>query len=207
MKISVIAAIVIMLLVAGCTTGGYEKPPSAQPPQPPPAKTCRTVTTQVPFTETKCGDVSYTEPVCGLRKLNYSMTLLPKVDLCTIDGPCAGEELSECTHCTKAMTRCVMVIQNEEPVQSGEWRVGANYTLGPNAMFVKDPISMTINPNQTVAFDFNQIYNIGEPINSATCELFVLQEPTFTDCVQQQKTRYECQNVTQVRNESRQVCD
>lgn len=194
-----------MLFIAGCAS-----PPQAQPPgpspTPAPTKTCRTVTTQVPFTETKCGDITYIEPVCGLRKLNYTVTLLPKVDLCTIDGPCAGEELSQCQHCTKAMTRCVMVIQNEEPVQSGEWKVAANFTL-QNAAFNKDPISMTIEANQTAAFDFHQIYDLGQPINSASCELKVMQEPTVQDCVQQQKTKYECQNVTSMRNESRQVCD
>jgi hypothetical protein len=99
-----------------------------------------------------------------------------------------------------------MVIKNEEQVQSGIWIVGANYTLG-NAMFIKDPISITIDANESAAFDFNQIYDLGQPTNSASCEVFIMKDPTVQDCIQQQKTKYECQNVTQIREESRQVCE
>lgn len=206
MKLSVLAVIVVMLFIAGCASPPQGQTPPTTPPTTTPTKTCRTVVDQIPYTDTRCGDVSYTEPVCGLRKLNYSTILLPEVDICMIDGPCAGSELSECQHCTKAMTRCVMVIKNEEPVQSGQWSVGANYTLG-NAMFLKDPITLTIEANHTAAFDFNQIYELGEPANSASCKLFVVKEPTIIDCVQQTKSKYECQNVTMYRNESRQVCE
>lgn len=206
MKFALFAAIVVILFLAGCTSPPPPTPPSQQPQPASPAKTCRTVIDQIPHTETKCGEFSFSEPVCGLRKLNYSMTLLPKVDLCTIDGPCAGEELSECQHCGKAMTRCVMVIKNEETVQSGTWVVGANYTLG-NAMFLKDPISILIAPGESAAFDFNQIYDLGQPINSASCELFITKEPTVQDCITQQKSKYECRNVTEIQNVSRQVCE
>ncbi len=205
MRIILLAGLFAILIIAGCVStpseGGQTPPPSQ-----PGGKTCRTVTEEVPVVKEECGPVSYTEQVCGIRKLNYSFKLLPKVDLCIGDGSCTGNPLGDCQACSKAMTRCIMEITNLEPQKTGLWSVGANYTLG-SAGFLKDPIIHTIGPNQTAQFDFNQIYTPGQPINSASCSLFVLSEPTIEDCHEETRSRQDCRNVTRTTQVQREVCE
>jgi hypothetical protein len=199
-----IIGIILALVIAGCVS-----PPGVQPPSPPNPfeknKTCRNVTEEVSVVKEECGNVSFTEQVCGVRKLNYTATLLPKVDLCIGDGVCVGNPLGDCQECSKAMTRCVLVVYNEEPQEFGVWTVGANYTLG-NFGFNKDPITQTIGPGQSYAFDFNQIYNPGQPINSASCALAVTSEPSTEECYEVTRLRPECNNVTRTVATEREVC-
>ncbi|MEW6722886.1 MAG: hypothetical protein AB1324_06510 [Candidatus Micrarchaeota archaeon] len=204
MRFILALALISAIVIAGCM-GAPQAPPEQKPPAQP-AKTCRNVTEQVPFVEEECGPFSFTENVCGLRNLNYSIERVPKADLCTADGPCAGYPLSECQTCSKAMTRCVLIIKNEETLKSGEWSVGANYSLG-NAGFVKDPITRTIAPGQSAAFDFDQIYTVPKPISSASCEVFVVSEPTIEDCHEETRSRTECTNVTRYNTVTREVCE
>ncbi len=202
---AIVLGIIALLLAAGCIQVPSGGTPSQQPP-PAPTQTCRNVTTVTPVITEQCGNVSYTIPVCTLRKLNYSTSLRAKVDLCISDGPCNGQPLGQCEGCTSAMSRCVMDIKNNEPLQSGTWTVGANYTLG-TAGFIKDPITATIDPNSSFAFDFHQIYNPGSPINSADCLLQVIKEPTIEDCHQETRTRVDCANVTSNSTTTTQVCE
>jgi hypothetical protein len=189
------------LLMAGCVSPSTEVPPGKEPAKP----ECRTVTEQVPQTKEECGELAYTEPVCGLRKLNYSITQPPRVDLC-IEGPgCVGKPLGDCQACTKAMTRCIMTIKNEEEQKAGTWVVGANYSLN-GAGFIKEPISSTIDPGKSFAFDFNQIYNPGSPISSAKCVLFVISDPWIEDCHEETRTKIDCRNVTTTVTVQREVC-
>ncbi len=194
-----------ILLVAGCIQAPPQAPPTGQQPTTP-VQTCRNVTTVTPVTQLVCGNVSYTVPVCELRKLNYTVTMRPNVDLCIGDGNCTGSPLGQCQTCSSAMTRCVMVIQNNEPVDSGSWTVAANFTLG-NAGFIKDPITEVIPANGSFAFDFNQIYTPGDPISSAVCNLWITKEPTIQDCHQETRTRVDCNNVTTNTTSTSQVCD
>lgn len=204
MRFILVFGILACLLAAGCVS-----PPAGEAPQqqvPEKNKTCRMVSDEVPVTKEECGDVSFTEEVCSLRKLNYSATTLPRVDLCIGDGGCTGKPLGDCAGCSKAMTRCVMRISSLEAQKSGTWVVGANYTLG-NSGFEKDPISKTIGPNETADFDFNQIYTPGYPTNSASCTLAVVSEPTVEACVGHTKVETECKNVTRTESRERQVCE
>jgi hypothetical protein len=203
-KVIFILGILAFLMIAGCTTTPASKP-SEEKPQPQKNQTCRTVTEGVPVVTEECGEVAYTEQVCSVRKLNYSFKLLPQVDLCISDGGCVGKQLGDCQGCVKAMSRCIMQITNTESEKSGTWSVGANYTLG-NFGFHKDPITHSIGPNETVAFDFNQIYTPGYPISSATCTLAVASEPSAEICVGHTRTTTECMNVTKTQNVSKEVC-
>jgi hypothetical protein len=189
-----------MLFLAGCAAPVL---PSGQTQQP--AQTCHTVTDVKPVTTQQCSDVSTTEQVCGLRKLPYEAIRLPRIDLCITDGPCVGKPLSSCATCTTAMTRCTLVLENKDPQKSGTWTVGANYTLG-NSGFNKDPITATIKPNETFAFDFQQIYAPGDPINSAVCNISVTAEASVDDCHSETRTKTECRNVTVNSTVQRQVC-
>lgn len=138
--------------------------------------------------------------------LQFKVTELPKVNLCVADGPCVGYDLGTCPTCSKAMTRCVMVIENQDATATGTWTVGANFTLGAFG-FNKDPISQTIGPNQTATFDFHQIYVVSQPITSATCTLAVTDNPVIDDCHQETRTKTECQNVTTQQLVQKQVCE
>ncbi len=190
-----------MLLLAGCTTPVLPQGPAQQPP----AQTCKTVIEQKPVTTEQCGDVSTTEQICGVRKLPYKVTRLPRIDLCIIDGNCVGKPLSQCPTCTTAMSRCTLVIENLDSQASGSWTVAANYTLG-NAGFNKDPITATIKPNGTSTFDFQQIYTPGYPTNSAECTISVISEATVNDCRGETRTQRECRNVTTSATVQTQVC-
>jgi len=194
-----------MLFVSGCVSLPSNSQGVPQQNQTP-AKTCRTVIDEVPETKEQCSNVTLTEQSCGVRTLNYSVTRLPKVDLCISEGGCLGKPLGECPYCVKVMSRCILRIQSLEEQKTGTWSVGANYSLG-NSSFLKNPITLTIGPNQTADFDFNQIYTVGYPINSASCTLAVAYEPTVDECVQVTRTKTECKNVTSTARTQREVCD
>ncbi|MFH0885114.1 MAG: hypothetical protein V1861_05380 [Candidatus Micrarchaeota archaeon] len=204
MKVLFIIGILAFLLIAGCITAPVSKPPEPIP-QPPENQTCHTVTEVVPVVKEECGNVTYAEQVCEVRKLTYTQKILPKVDLCISDSGCVGKSLGSCPGCSKAMTRCIMQITNTESQKSGIWSVGVNYTLGDYG-FYKDPITHTIGPNETVDFDFDQIYNPGSPINSATCSFAVVLEPSAEDCIEYSRTRAECNNVTKNVSVAKEVC-
>jgi hypothetical protein len=192
--------VLAILLAAGCT--GISVPSQEQAPA---AASCRNVTEQKPVVSEQCSQVQSTEQVCGLRKLPYTVASPPKLDICIIDGDCVGKPLSQCPGCTTAMTRCTLIIKNDDPQKSGTWKVGANFTLLKSG-FNKDPISITIRPNETAAFDFQQIYGPGDPVNSATCNISISEEAVVEDCHQETRPKTECRNVTTMTTVSRQVC-
>jgi hypothetical protein len=191
-----------MLMLAGCVS-----PPEITPHGPATggAKNCTTVITQVPFTTKECNNVSYTEQVCGTRELPFTAVQLTKIDLCTADGPCVGKSLGECGSCSKAMSRCTMVIENKDPQKSGTWTVAVNFTY-KNYGFNKEPVSKEIAPNGSYAFDVYQIYDPGTPLNSADCTMVITAKPSVQDCHDETRVRTDCQNVTAYSNETKNVC-
>ncbi|MDD5339848.1 MAG: hypothetical protein PHV13_01220 [Candidatus ainarchaeum sp.] len=201
MRSFMLLGIFAMLLFAGCTMPAVPLITNNQTQQ-----TCHMVTEQKPVTTEQCGEVSTTEQVCGIRKLPYDATVLPRIDLCILDGMCVGKPLSDCPACSNAMTRCTLIIENEDPQKSGTWTVGANYTLR-NSGFNKDPITATIKPNETFAFDFQQMYVPGDPVTSAICNIYILSEATVDDCHDETRTKSECRNVTTMSTVQRQVCN
>ncbi|MEW6748636.1 MAG: hypothetical protein AB1295_02935 [Candidatus Micrarchaeota archaeon] len=200
--------VLISLLFAALFATGCISPPEGIPsiPTQPGGEVCRTVTEEVPVVEEQCGEVSYTEQVCEIRELGYTATELPKVDLCISDGVCNGRPLGECQGCTQAMTRCILQVTNEETQKSGTWKVSANYSLG-NSGFIKDPISYTIAPGETVNFDFNQIYSPGKPISSASCLLWISSKPKAEECHEETRSRVECRDVEATKTVEREVCE
>lgn len=190
----------MMLLFAGCVT-----PTEQTPLTPPKQQFCLNVSQTVPVTEEICEEVSYTDEVCGIRKLPYTYTDIPRVDLCIGDGSCTGSPLSECRQCSSAMTRCIKVINNEDTKAAGTWTVAATFSFG-TAGFNKDPVTATIQPNSSYAFDFYQIYAPGSPPSSASCTLTVTQAASVNDCHQETRTVTECANVTRFVSVEREVC-
>lgn len=199
MRTLVLFGVLTMLLLAGCAA------PLLPSGQAAPNTTCRIVIEQKPVTTEQCGDVSTTEQVCGLRELPSKVIMLPKIDLCIIDGDCVGKPLSQCPVCTTAMSRCTLVIENQDPQASGTWTVTANYTIG-NAGFNKEPITATIKPNESYSFDYQQIYAPGYPTNSANCNISVISKATVNDCHGETRTARECKNVTVNASVQTQVC-
>jgi hypothetical protein len=198
----IVLGLFFVLLAAGCV-----EPPVLAPEEEPEEKevTCRTVTEDVPTVDVVCEDVEFTEEVCGKRELKYSVTNLPKVDLCVRDGPCVGLPLRNCTGCSKAMTRCVLLVKNEDPEESGSWSVSANYSV-KGAGFIKEPITQVISPNESFAFDFFQIYVPDQPITSATCNLAVSDFPVIDDCHEETTLQQVCKNITSTRQVQKEVC-
>jgi len=202
----ILTGIFAILLLAGCVSPPQEVTPEPQPEPPTHEETCRMVDEYVPVVTEQCGPVEYTEEVCGQRTLKFTATELPKVNLCVADGPCVGYELSTCKTCSKAMTRCTMVIENEDATASGTWTVAANFTLGDSG-FNREPITQTIGPGQTATFDFQQIYVLSYPITSAGCDLAASDAPIIEDCHQETRTRTVCENVTTQKTVQREVCE
>lgn len=192
----------ILVMMVGCV--GQEVIP-LEPPFEQPEKECTNVTEEIPVTHEECTNISYTEEVCERRALAYTSVEPPIVHLCVADGPCVGSLLSECPFCAKAMTRCMMVITNEDS-KRGTWKVGAKFTLGKSG-FIKDPITATIEPNESATFDFQQIYVPPKPISSASCELYMVEEPVIDDCHQETRTKRECTDVTSYVTTVREVCE
>ena len=191
-----------MLLVAGCVsppTVEQQKPPVTQPRQ------CTNITENVPVTLEECDNVSITEQVCGVRTLPYRSVDPPKVDLCIADGPCVGNPLGSCQACSKAMTRCMRIITNEDSKASGTWILVANFTFGSSG-FNKEPITATIRPNESYTFDFYQIYVPGYPLNSATCTIYMVDEARVDDCHDETRLVTQCQNLTRTVPVQREVC-
>ncbi len=206
MRYFILAGLFAILMLAGCVTPPQQviTPPQNQTPTH--QETCRMVDQSVPVVTEQCGNVSYTEQVCGKRELPFTVVELPSVNLCVADGPCVGHDLGECKTCTKAMTRCVWAIENKDPAATGTWTVGANFTLGAFG-FNKDPISQTIAPNQTATFDFFQMYMVSQPITSAVCHLAVAETAIVDDCHGETRQAVECQNVTTQKTVQTQVCE
>jgi hypothetical protein len=205
LKIIIAFCMLSILLAAGCvsTPGGEQPPAQAGSGQ---NKTCRTVVDEVPDVKEQCSNASFSEQSCSIRKLNYTATTLPRVDLCISDSPCMGKPLGECIGCAKAMSRCVLRVQSLETLKTGTWSVAANFSVG-NSGFNKDPISHPIGPNQSADFDFSQIYTTDYSTGSASCSLAVVAEPTIEDCVQVTRMKTECHNVTGTKSVTRQVCE
>lgn len=207
MRYSIIFALFAALLMAGCAE--VPVPIDLGPGEPSPGEeevVCRTVTEEVPVTEEVCEEISYTEEVCEKRSLDYTVTHLPKTDLCIRDSYCVGEPLGECPGCSEAMTRCIMVIKNEDAEKAGTWTVGAEYKLGTYG-FIKDPITKTIKAGEEFSFDFYQIYQPGTPVYSASCEVFVIDEPIIDDCHDETRTMFECEDVTTMKTTEKEVCE
>jgi hypothetical protein len=100
----------------------------------------------------------------------------------------------------------MLMIQNLESQYPGTWSVDANYTIKDYG-FNKEPITHTIGANTSQVFDFNQIYNPGNPITSAICTLVVSVEPIIQECVEVTRAKTECKNVTKTVTTQQQVCD
>ncbi len=196
----------LIILLFGCVSSPKEKLPTNSSPSSK-SQHCKTVIDSVPTTTTECGNISVTEKVCGMRKLNYTLLEVPKIDLCVDDSSCSGKPITQCaSQCSKVMTRCAILIHNTDLKIPGTWMVTANYTIG-NYGFQKDPISKYILPNQSFAFDFYQIYQPNPSIGSASCTLYVLSDPLIEDCHEETRPKVECSNVTHITDVEREVCN
>jgi len=197
-----LSLLVLFILTFGCVSTPISPAPEEQEEE----VVCRTVTELVPAEFEECSDIAYTEQECGRRSLNYTATELPITHLCMLDGDCGGKSLSECSACQKAATRCTMVIKNDDPKKTGEWTVVANFTLG-TSVFARDPITISIDPNETAVFDFQHFYVPGDPINSAGCDLAIEEPAVVEDCYEITRTRQECVNVTRDVAIQKEVCE
>ncbi len=201
---SLIGLLLGILLIAGCISQSTTTP-TPTPEVKLTGTTCTNTTTETPIVTSQCDNVSYTEQVCQMRNLEYSITSKTKVDLCIASDSCSDTPLNDCHTCTRAMTRCTITVQNNDPKQTGDWTVGANFTLF-NAGFIKNPQTLTILPTHNATFDFFQIYSLGYVQSAATCDLYVVNPPLINDCHQETRNKIVCNNVTTMQTTTQQVC-
>ncbi len=204
MKYYILAA-TIMIIIAGCVTPA---PETGTPTNGGNGGTpfCRTVITEEPYTEEICQEITYTEEECEMKELTYTSGQITMVDLCVEDGECVGKEISACPlTCERAMKRCRMNITNEDKYD-GTWTVGATFAYD-GASFVKNPESELIDAGKTYTFDFQQIYSLGSPPTTATCSITVLYPAVVKVCVDVEKTRIDCSNITRMRAVETEVCN
>ncbi len=202
---------IILILIAGCIEAP-EVPglngDGTGPTGPTGVKECRTVYVEEPYTEEVCNEVTYSEPECIEKELDYTAGTIQKTDLCVADGECTGKSLyvDQCLYfCSGAMKRCQMDITNNDEKLAGTWVLGATFAYS-GASFVKNPQTATIEPGATHTFDFEQMYQL-DSLNIATCSLYVLHPVTAKDCVNVERKRTDCTNVTKTRIVSQEICD
>lgn len=208
MKKIFITAVILSFLLFGCMGLGEE---SAVPneSEEPAGVQCRNETIVTPYVEEVCNDVEYQEEECEYIVLNYTVSDVISVDLCTKDGDCVGKSIydEECVgKCSQAMKRCIMNITNEDDNKAGMWKVGATFTHG-DASFRKNPETALILPGETYAFDFSQIYSMGDPPTSATCGINVIEPPTVQNCIMVTKMTTVCTNVTKYITQTTEICE
>ena len=169
---------------------------------------CKTAYVEEPYTVEECKNVTYTEPVCKEKELEYTAGPIVKTDLCTADSDCTGKTLiGECIYqCSGAMKRCRMNITNNDPQLTGTWVLGATFSYS-DASFVKNPQTITIKPGQTATFDFEQLYQLDQKYNIASCTVYVLHPTVVDECINVVKTEMLCENVTKTRIVQEEVCD
>jgi len=196
---NLLALSILILLVAGCVSSPSGPQPASN------ESNCRNVSAQVPYQESNCTNVSITTQVCGSRALPYRMVNITRIDLCVSDGSCTGLPLSQCNACSRAMTRCGVIITNDDTNESGTWVVGANFTVSGGG-FINNPVSKSLDPNESFEFDFQQMYTLGPSPSSATCDVFLVSAPKADDCHDVTRMETECTNVTAYNSTETQVC-
>ncbi len=205
MKYYILGAM-FMLILAGCIGGTPEVPTDGDTDTDDDVIECHIVLTEEPYTEEVCEEVTYMEEECEMRELTYTSSQIMITDLCADDGDCVGKDVFECLYtCTGAMKRCQINITNTDEYE-GTWVVGA--TFGYNgAAFIKNPESKKILPGETYTFDFQQLYTLGDPPSTATCTVTVLYPAIKNVCINVEKTRIDCTNVTKMRVVETEVCN
>lgn len=202
MRYLAMISLVFVLLVAGCVSKPVIPTPNLTPSIP---HICHTVTEQVPYVDLECKPVSMTNTICGIRALPYDAHPITTIHLCVTDDECVGKPLGDCQGCSRAMTRCGLLIENKDAKSSGTWTVGANFTVTGGG-FMKDPVTKTLAPNESYEFDFQQMYAPGQPISSAICKVFLITAPKVDDCHDETREINDCKNVTKYTTIQKQVC-
>jgi hypothetical protein len=201
-----ILSTIAVLLLAGCISNPSLPLQPLQPfNQSLTGPVCHNVSHQVSYVEPVCNDVSVTTQVCGSRALSYDLVNVTPIHLCVSDGNCSGRALGECRECTMAMTRCGVIITNNDLKSSGTWVVDANFTVSGGG-FNMNPVTKTIAPNQSSEFDFQQMYAPGSPPSSAVCNVALSSASTVNDCHDETRTTSECKDVTFYNTTVSQVC-
>ncbi|MFH2101025.1 MAG: hypothetical protein ABII71_02975 [Candidatus Micrarchaeota archaeon] len=198
----------LFLLFFGCLNPEVVTPPPGVPvSQPPLLPGCKIVTITEPYEETVCYNITYTDEVCERKALEYSVSQISTVDLCTSDGGCVGKDISTCLNiCQSAMKRCRMNLTNLDDTSAGVWVVGANFTTG-KVGFDKEPTSAYIKAGDTFTFDYSQLYSLGLYGNSMACSLFVVGAPVVDVCHMESRDDTQCDEITRYKTVEREVCE
>jgi len=199
-------SISLSFLIAGCinldqfTKGESENTTS-------PVQNCKIVKEEVPSVEKVCKNITVSTQNCSKRELKYTASAVKEYDICMEGDGCTGKNLSECLYsCDRANKRCVLEITNNDNIP-GSWTVSGKIEQG-KTVFVKEPQTKEIEPGQTMAFEFIQIYGI--PDNrptTATCSITVSSLAYADECKTITTTNEECENITTIKIVEREICE
>ena len=199
----------VILFVLGIFFGCISNlTPPIQPPAQNETAQCKTVTVREPFTSEVCQNVSKMEQVCATKELNYSLSAINKTIQCSERNLCVFYDPNgSCAvfYCSKGMARCRITLKNLDSQKAGTWALGANFTLD-GSVFEKGSEKKTLFPNESAVFDFYQFYTMDSNQKNADCDIFVTEPAKLQDCISVSKPAMECQNVTQYKEVSTQVC-
>jgi len=197
------AFLIFLGILFGCVSAPLQNPlqPNATP-------SCSTVTTQEPYQEQVCQNVSKMDQVCANRELNYSLSPATKTYLCSENNLCVnwlGNGTCVTYYCSNGMTRCTANLTNLDPQKSGTWSVGANFSLD-GKVFGKNPVEVTLLPSESEIVDFDLFYGMDINQLKADCSIFISTPSRIQDCSFVTTTALDCQNVTKYRDVEKQVC-
>jgi|GEM_PF-2008423 len=200
------AFLVFLGILFGCLSTPFQNPlPSLQPNATP---SCNTVVTQEPYQGQVCQNITKSDEVCAIRELNYSLGRVTKTELCTDNSLCVNrlpDGTCVTSYCSQGMTRCMANLSNLDAQKSGTWYVGANFSID-GTVFDKNPIKADLLPLETQVMDFDLSYSMDINQKKPVCAIFIGTPARIQDCSLVARTVVDCQNVTQYRNVSKEVC-
>lgn len=204
----IVLGLSLFLVLFGCLTPEATPPPPGVPtPQSPSLPGCKMVTITEPYQVTECWNLTFTEEVCDRKALEYAVSAVHTLDLCTQDSDCVGKQLVECPRtCEGAMKRCRMNVTNLDDANAGVWVAQANFTID-NLGFEKEPTSAFILPGETFTFDYTQLYKLGLYGSSMECTMGLVSTPVAEVCHLEGRETTQCDEVTRYKTVEREVCE
>lgn len=197
----------VFLLIAGCVG---PTPPTPPLPNITPGKTCTNVSSTTPYVTVDCSNTTSVNEKCEFKKLDYTLTDIDKLQICTLKDSCIGyDSKGKCVNyqCSKQTTICKLNITNNDDKFTGQWTVSGNFTMN-GIVFDKNPDTVSIAPKGTATVTFQQFYNIDNNNNQllAECAMYISSSPKIYHCMNITTTTEDCKNVTKYKTMTKEVC-
>ena len=191
----VILIVVTLLLFFGCINQQQTETTSTSSNKT--TKICKNISTQTEYTEPECQNMTTVQESCAYKELEYTVTALEKLDLCSDKTLCTSYDASnKCAvwKCATGTTICRVNITNKDSLYKSKWTAIANYTL--NSMnFDKNPVNIEIKPGETKTAEFQLFYSMDADQITPACKISVLKPSKIMHCANTSITRESCIDV------------